>query len=577
MDEEVVHFDGIRESKAYQYAIDCISDELRRVGKYVKKMAQDFLDMCDDNENSKYYINQAEYEQLEGVLKLINMFPRKSAYDALAKFQWFFLVNLFCVRRKDNSRRRFQYAVLLIGRKNGKSILSALILLILMVTGERNSEFYSCAPDKELSGMVKKEMSKLIDNSPAIKHHFKALRAETRCIPTNSIYVPLAFSENRMDGRLATGYVVDEVGALRTNYPIQAMQSSQITLPSKFGVLISTAYEKLENPMVSEVNYCKKVLDKVVEDDTVFALIYEPDDYKEWETDEALYQANPLAHEDEITREALFEKRKKVFDKPEDVPNFKTKHLNIFIDGDELEPFVDMDTLRKGRIDEFDWYGREVYVGVDMSMSDDNTAVAMVTYDDELDRYVTKVHTFIPKGKMEEKIRKEKINYESYVRQGICTACDDAPNGENPTISYRMVEDYIANLSSKYGVTIKSITYDRYNAISSMQKMEELGYVIIEQNQWGSWLHNGTKMLREDILNGKFAYETNALLEHNFKSAQLVYDADLKMKIDKKKSRANAGKIDGVDAIINIFCTIHTEEVSEKSAYEDRGLLVLDF
>ena len=50
------------------------------------------------------------------------------------------------------------------------------------------------------------------------------------------------------------------------------MKSSQITLDEKMGVIISTAYESLDNPMTEQVDYAKKILDKVIDRDNIFTL-----------------------------------------------------------------------------------------------------------------------------------------------------------------------------------------------------------------------------------------------------------------------------------------------------------------
>ena len=97
--------DLIRNNKAYQYALWCVDDNNDKVGKYVKKQCQEFIDSV-ENEDSKYYINEKELKAIEGFLKLINIMPRKNAYDNLVGFQWFFIVNSLCLRRKENKKRR---------------------------------------------------------------------------------------------------------------------------------------------------------------------------------------------------------------------------------------------------------------------------------------------------------------------------------------------------------------------------------------------------------------------------------------------------------------------------------------
>ena len=552
--------DTIKNNKAYQYALWCVDDNNKKVGRYVKKQCQDFIDIIND-ENSKYYIKEKELQIIEGFLKLINIMPNKSAYDNLVGFQWFFIVNSLCVRRKTNNKRRYELSILLIARKNGKTLLTALILMLLMLMCDPYAETYSVAPDRELSGQVYKEFQKLLANSPKMSKYFKILRSEIRCTANHCVYKPLACSDNRLDGRLATVWVGDEVGALKNSYPLEAMQSSQITLEEKFGIIISTAYESLNNPMTENVNYAKKVLDKVVNDDTTFALIYEPDDYNEWMTDNALYQANPLAIEIDAVFKNISDKRKKAIEMPSALTNFKTKHMNIFLDGDELEVYIPLDVIRKGKIEpnSYDWKGKEVYIGVDLSQSNDNTAVAMVTYDRELEKYVIKSWVFYPTNKEDEKIQREKVPYDRYAKQGLCFPC-----GAN-NIDYKFVEDFVLNIENKFGVKIISITYDRYNAISSVQKWEDAGYTMIEQKQHSQYLHLGTKKFREVATDYRVLYENNMLFEINLTNAMLDRDTNLNMYINKKKSN---GKIDIIDAIINCFCSIEADSVETTSVYE---------
>ena len=111
--------DTIKNNKAYQYALWCVDDNNKKVGRYVKKQCQDFIDIVND-ENSKYYIKEKELQIIEGFLKLINIMPNKNAYDNLVGFQWFFITNIFCVKRKSNDKKRYELSILLIARKNGR-------------------------------------------------------------------------------------------------------------------------------------------------------------------------------------------------------------------------------------------------------------------------------------------------------------------------------------------------------------------------------------------------------------------------------------------------------------------------
>lgn len=115
-------------------------------------------------------------------------------------------------------------------------------------------------------------------------------------------------------------------------------------------------------------------------------------------------------------------------------------------------------------------------------------------------------------------------------------------------IDYNVVEQFILDLEGKYGVQIQAIGYDRWNALSTAQKLEKAGYNMVEIKQHSSVLHPPTKLLKEQILNGKFQYESNRLLEINFQNARCTYDTNKNMYVTKKKS---TGKVDMVVSMID--------------------------
>lgn len=366
--------------------------------------------------------------------------------------------------------------------------------------------------------------------------------------------------------RKANVWVADEVGALRNRYPIDAMQSSQMSMINRTGILISTAYESLNNPMTQEVEYAQKVLDDLIEDDTLFALLYMPDDSKDWTSDKSLLEANPLAIDLEANLDYLKKQRQMAIEMPEARKNFLTKHLNLFVDGDERETFVPTEDLKKCMIEDYDWYGKDVMIGVDLSLTTDNTAVSMIHYDPIRKEFICKAWGFIPSENVITKTKVEKVDYNMMRENGYCYFCGDK------VISHRFVEDFVLNLQREYGVNIVSIGYDRYNCISSANRWYEEGYQVVEIKQHSLVLHPSTKLLKESILNEKFKYVKNRLLEINFSNVRTVLDTNLNMYINKKKS---TGKIDLVAASLNAMALWNAEIENNSSVYEEREIIIL--
>lgn len=452
-----------------------------------------------------------------------------------------------------------------------KTFLTALIFIICMITEPEYSNFFSVSATKDLSSLIKGQMEMILDSSPAIAKHFKWIRSEVRFNPSKSTMKPLAYSEDKLDGRLAQVWLADETAALPSRYPLDSMRSSQLSLLNKTGIVISTAYQSTDNPMTEEVQYAEKVLDGLEDDNSVFALIYKPDNPKDWMKDEAMYEANPILYAVPDIYTFLDGERKKATSIPSTKSNFLTKHLNIFVDGDVEESFVNIDDLRQGKIkeEEFDWEGKEVYLGIDLAETVDNTAVAMVYYDNSNDKFYTKCWSFIPEERATEKSKRERIDYYRMRDKGWAFFCGDR------VINQRFVEDYVLEIENKYGVTVKGIGYDRRNAISSVNRfIEEGDYECIEVRQNSSSLGPTFKMMRDYIIDGNFLYQENELLENNYKNARIIYDTTMNIYVNKKKS---AGKIDGVYATADAMYLwkIDIDEGLLTSGYEDRGLFIL--
>ena len=536
-------------NNAYEYCKKSI--ELETTPKYVKLQMQEFINIC-DGKDEKYILSESKLNQLNKILKILIM-PKglkagQTLYDCTCGYQWLFYTAILCVVYRDNpNKRRYETGVLEICRKNFKTYTIATLFIILFLSEPQFSKFYSVAPDGALSKEIREAISETIKSSPLIYEYkdskrFRILRDYIKFNPKQSIYTPLSFSTSRMDGRLPNVFCADEVGALNTNYPIEAMRSGQLNILNKLGFIISTKYPTIDNPFEDEVSYCKKILDGIIKDETRFSLLYEPDNPKNWETDDlVLKQGNPVALEINEIWEDLLKKRAYAIAVESARENFVTKHCNIIYQGQGTESYIDIADVQKCKVSNIDWKGRVVYLGLDLSQTNDNTAIGMVSVDDDNNILFESI-AFIPEGRIEEKNAYEKIDYRSFIRAMKCIACGDR------VIDYSVVEDFIMNIENKYGVQVQAIGYDRYNCLSTASKLEKAGYNTVEIRQHSSVLHSPTKLFKEKILNGEAKYTENKLLEINFQNAKCTYDTNKNLYVSKKKSN---GKVDMVVALIN--------------------------
>lgn len=537
-------------NKAYEYCKKHIRK--KTTPKYVKLQMKEWLKIA-EGKHKKYIVSEAKVKQVENILKLLNM-PKglkagESLYNCSTGYQWFIYIAVFCtVYRDDTKRRKYETCLLEICRKNFKTYTVGTIFIIAFLTEPQFSKFYSVAPDGSLSKEIQEAISETLRSSPAIYEYkntkrFKILRDYISFKPLLSKFIPLSYSTSRMDSRMPNVFCADEVGALPINYPVEAMRSGQINMKNRLGFIISTKYPTIDNPFEDYVSYSKKVLDKIEKDETVFSLLYEPDNTKDWISDDLiLKQANPAALEIPEIWEELKKKRAYAIAVDKARENFVTKHCNIIYTGIGTETYIDVAAVQKCRTSHIDWKDRTVYVGFDLSETNDNTSVAMVTAD-ENNNIIADVFAFIPEGRIDEKTISEKLDYRNMIENtSKCMACGDK------VIDYTFVESFILSLEERYGVKVQAIGFDRWNALSTAQKLEKEGHNLVEIRQHSSTLHPPTKLLKEKILSGEFQYEKNPLLEINFQNARCTYDTNRNLYVTKKKSN---GKVDMVVSLIN--------------------------
>lgn len=546
--------------RAINYATSSIGNE--EIPKYVQLQCKEFLKIV--NGKTNYHINKEALTKMERLFKIIIMPTGKNTgkpvFDSLVGFQCLFFVAVWCTYHNDDlTKRRYENVILELARKNGKTFLIALLFILALLTEVKFSRLFSCAPDGSLSREVYQLIQQFISMSPKIqkwkkKDLFKITRDKLTCNATHNEYVPLNYSTSRMDGRMPSVWLCDETSALPSSYPISALRLGSLPVKNKLGIMISTKYSSVATPFEDELIYFRNVLDGVVNDDTAFSLIYEPDEElkKQWETNDlVLKQASPLSVEIPSILDEIIKMREQAIQIPSQRGQFLCKMCNIISADSDSEAYIDVQDLKECRIDSFDWNGRDVYLGLDLSLSNDNSSAVIVTRD-EYGHMVSLPMCFVPTNRVDIKSKEEKCDYNRYIKDGLCISC-----GED-IIDYGVIEQYILDLESTLGVNVLGVGYDRYNCISTVNKLEAGGLDCVEVKQHSSVLASPTKLLYEEITSHNFRYVTNQLYEINFINAVATYDTNLNRYVHKKRSR---GKVDMVVATLNAVCLLQQSEL----------------
>ncbi len=494
-------------NRAIKYAEDVVSGEEITTWE-VKKQCEWFLSDYNNRQykdDFKFYFDEDEIKKINNLLKLMNFATGFVAggqvLEHLAPFQCFFIANTFGWRFKDNKVKfRYNDNTLFIARKNAKTATIALVFILLMLTEQQYSEFYSICLTKELAAEIKKIMAQIINASPLIKNRFTISTTQTgriTCKITDSFFEPRVNEAGKNNSIRAAAFVSDEHANFTENSNFTAMASGQRNVINPLIFRTTTAYAINNSVMEDDLDYIRKVYNGVVDDERMFALLYYADKEHLWD-DYGMCQANPLRLEGNY--EEIREDRKKALVQTNLQEEYLTKTCNVFVQENTEEKYLDINEWKKGSVDNIDFEGKEVVVGVDLSISVDLTAVSIMYK--ENGKYYLHSKGFLPS----QKERREKIDYRQYEREGYCEI------HEGFTVNYTKIEQYIRSIEDKYRCRIKCIVSDPYNAKQMMESLAE-DYEVILITQTYTNLSPPTKSFRDDVYNSNIKYQENKLLD----------------------------------------------------------------
>lgn len=533
--------------QAIKYAKDVIAGEEITTWE-VKKQCEIFINDYEHRqyeEGFEFYFDEKKLRVINDLLKLINFatgfVAGKQVLENLAAFQCFFIANIFGWRYKDKPYKfRYNDNTLFISRKNAKTALIAIVFILLMLTEQRYSEFYSICLTKELSAEIKKAMEQILGASPLIKKRFKISTTKTgsiKCLLTGSYFEPRTAESGKNNSIRPSAFVSDEHANFSENSNFNAMKSGQKNVLNGLVFRTTTAYTIDNSIMEEDLAYIRSVLKGELEDERQFALIYYADEEHLWD-DYGLYQANPLRVEENY--DTMRKDRAIALVKDSVKEEFLTKTMNVFLSQDEFEKYLDVNYFKKGALKEIDFGSKEVVVSLDLSLTTDLTAVDIMFKEDG--KYYLKAIGFLPEESL--KKRREKFDYRQAERRGECIITPGA------IVDYGLVENYIRNIEGEFNCKIRTIIADPYNATQMLLSLSE-DYEVIELKQTYVNLSPPTKEFRNEVYNGNIFYVNSKLLEFNVSNAITRKDRNENEALDK--ANKNKQRIDLLAAAIFAF------------------------
>ncbi|MBF0561757.1 MAG: terminase large subunit, partial [Alphaproteobacteria bacterium] len=302
-------------------------------------------------------------------------------------------------------------------------------------------------------------------------------------------------------------------------------------------ISISTAGEGMNSLAWDMWNYSHKVARGEVTDPTFLPIIFAADAKADWRSEDVWRAANPALASGFRSLEEMRNEARRCEHFPADVEAFKRYYLNVWSDG-AASPWIDLALYDEAgeTIDETEFEGRRCFVGVDLSSTQDLTAVVAVFPDDD-GGYDVLCRFFVPAENIKKRADRDSVQYPLWRVQGHLTA---TPGN---VVDYDLVCAEILELHEQFDVA--EVVIDRWNSSAVTSRLAESGIEVAQFGQGFASMAPAVRELERAILSKQFRHGGNPILRWNFQNIVLEQDAAGNGKFTKSKS---VEKIDGAVA-----------------------------
>ena len=375
----------------------------------------------------------------------------------------------------------FREIVLIIARKNGKSILAACIAnYILQVKGGYGARIYTVAPKLEQADIIYGNTWAIIQLDPEWQERREAVeekRRQThqkveedpRCVKkrqtdlflpaTNSTMKKIAFSAKRSDGFNPSLGICDEIAAWEGDKGLkqyEVIRSGMGARPDARMISCTTAGYVSDSIFDELLARSTRFLMGESSEKRLLPLLYMIDDLDKWNDINELRKSNPNLGVS-VTVDYLLEEIAVAEGSLSKKAEFITKYCNIKQNSSLAwlpSKLVENASGAPLRLEDF----RDSYcvAGLDLSQTRDLTAACVVIErDGEL--YVI-AHFWLPAEKIDDAIQHDGVPYNIYIQRGLLS-----PSGDN-FVDYHDCYQWFRDLIEKYQIYPLQIGYDRYSA-----------------------------------------------------------------------------------------------------------------
>lgn len=467
--------------------------------------------------------------------------PKAGARIKLELWQKFIICVVFGWIVKATGYRRFRRAYVEVPRGNAKSTLSSGIGLNMVAEdGEGGSEVYSAATTRDQAKIVFQDAQQMARMCEGYRRRF-GVTVGAHCISqvsSNSRFEPLSADAHTLDGLSIHCAIVDELHAHKTRKVYDVLETATAKRLQSLLWAITTAGFDRSGICYEVRTYLTKVLQKIINDDSFFGIIFTIDDEDDWMEPAAWVKANPNWGIS-VMPDVIAQLAHKAIQMPSAQNNFKTKHLNIWCNQNTI--WMDMRKWQdcedpKLNLASFD--GEPCIIGLDLASKLDLLAKVRVFWK----QIEGKPHYYVfgDYWTPEERVMQSpNSQYQGWVNAGLLHTCPGETN------DYDIVEVDIEADGKRFDVI--ELAVDPWQ---TTQLVNRLGNQVtcVDVPQTPRYLSEPMKEMEAAVYDGRFHHNGDPIL--TWAVSNVVCHVDKNDNLFPTKERFE-NKIDPVTALLS--------------------------
>ena len=441
---------------------------------------------------------------------------------------------------KSDGKRRFRRSYIEVPRGNAKSTLSSGVALYMLAADrEGGAEVYSLATTRDQARIVFGDAQSMARRCAGFRNRFSVTVGahNMHILATGSKFEALSAEGSTLDGLNIHFGCIDELHAHKTRTVYDVVETGTGKRDNSLLWVITTAGSNRAGICYEVRTFVSKLLGGVLEDHSQFGIIYGLDDDDDWTSEQALIKANPNWGIS-VRAEVLGPLQAKAMQLPSAVNNFKTKHLNEWVNADTA--WMDMrawDGCADSGLQISQFAGRRCWAGLDLASKTDIAALVLVfEHPDRLGSYAVFGKYYLPEETVQVSGNSQ---YPGWMRSGRLTV---TPGN---VIDFSWIEADLLELGNAFDV--QGIAFDPFQATQLSTRMLAEGLPMIEVRPTVLNFSEPMKTLEALVLQRKLVHDGDPVL--TWMASNVVAHLDIKDNIYPRKERAE-NKIDGIVALI---------------------------